>query len=142
MIINRIECNCIVMSVFFIIVTKGVVTDYSKPTLSLMEDFRGINILEQIGTMYFRFGTLILNEEKGDIVTNIQHDCTNNVECINQQIIRKWLQGGERYHKPTWDELVSVLCTIRLNVLAETIMVELAKSGIYITMSNNCKGLT
>ena len=110
--------------------------DYSKPTLSLLEDFNGVKILEQIGTKYSQFGTIILNEERGDIVNNIKHDCTNNVECINRQIVRKWLQGGERYHKPTWNELISVLCTIRLNTLAESIVMQLQKLRIYVTMSS------
>ena len=81
-----------------------------------------IKILEQIGTMYYKFGVVLLNEKRGDIIKSIEHECNRNVECINQKIVTRWLKGGNGYQEPTWTGLLNTLCTIEQMTLAEDII--------------------
>ena len=75
-----------------------------------------INIAEQIGTNYFLFGVLLLNDKTGVEINAIATKHREDAEQINLQILRLWI-GGKG--KPlSWDTLINVLKAIGLNTLA------------------------
>ena len=74
-----------------------------------------INIAEQIGTNYFLFGVLLLNDKTGVEINAIATKHREDAEQINLQILRLWI-GGKG--KPlSWDTLINVLKAIGLNNL-------------------------
>jgi len=78
-----------------------------------------INIPQQIGTKYFMFGVLLLNDETGAVVNALVTQYRDNAEQINSEILRLWI-GGKG--KPLgWDMLIDVLKAIGLNALANDI---------------------
>ena len=78
-----------------------------------------INIPEQIGTNYSRFGILLLNDKSGAEVKAIVMQSREDAEQINLEILRQWI-GGKG--KPlSWDTLIDVLKKIGLNTLARDI---------------------
>lgn len=84
-------------------------------------DRRKINIAEQIGTEYIKFGSLILPQDTtGVVVKNIEHTNHFNPERINTEILRKWL-AGEGKQPVTWTTLVVILDDIGLSSLANDI---------------------
>ena len=60
--------------------------------------FRGrsriINVPVEIGTQYFLFGTILLNDRSGVIVPQIAAEFLGNAERINMEILRRWVQGS------------------------------------------------
>jgi len=75
-----------------------------------------INIPQKIGIKYFQFGVLLLNDEKGDVVSAITSQYRGDAEQINLEILRLWI-GGKG--KPlSWDTLIDVLKAIGLTDLA------------------------
>ena len=76
-----------------------------------------IDILATIGQKYWKFGTLLLQDDTGSIVEAIEHECQKNMEKINFAILQRWISGTGL--PVTWDSLVQVLHDIGLNVLAD-----------------------
>ena len=80
---------------------------------------RTINIPQEIGSKYYYFGLLLLNDPNGTRVRSIEHEY-RETECINTQIIQQWATG--RGKKPvTWKTLTEVLHDIELHSLASEI---------------------
>ena len=75
-----------------------------------------INIPNQIGTKYFQFGVLLLNDATGAEVNSIATNYRDDAEQINPQILRLWIGGKGR--PLSWYTLIDVLTKIGLNTLA------------------------
>ena len=88
------------------------------PTLPLLDNLNGLKILQEIGADYRKFGTAILNDQKGTIIDIIEHDCNHKSGCINNEIAKKWLNGDKAFQETTWVALISVLCQIEKRNLA------------------------
>jgi len=87
--------------------------------LNLPSKSGSINIPEQIGTNYLRFGILLLNDKSGAEVKAIVTQKWEDAEQINVEILRLWI-GGKG--KPlSWNTLIDVLKAIGLNTLASDI---------------------
>eukprot|EP00731_Ephydatia_muelleri_P001003 Em0001g1003a len=72
-----------------------------------LED-RRVNIAEQIGVNYLKFGIILLKDSSGAIVTALENEHQKNAERINLAILQKWLEG--KGVKPlTWSTLVTAL---------------------------------
>ena len=77
------------------------------PELVSFTDGR-VSIAVQIGVNYLNFGTLLLKDNNGAIVTALENEHQRNAERINVAILQKWLQGGG-VMPVTWSTLVTVL---------------------------------
>ena len=87
------------------------------PTLPELLFFseRNVNIAEQIGANYLKFGIFLLEDSIGTIVTALENEHSKNAERINVAILQKWLE--EKGVKPvTWSTLVTALQKIKLSV--------------------------
>ena len=87
------------------------------PTLQELLFFsdRNVNIAEQIGVNYLKFGIFLLQDSSGTIVTALENEHQRKAERINLAILQKWLEG--KGVKPvTWSSLVNALqkigCTL------------------------------
>ena len=97
-----------------------------EPTLLKLLNFdtkRGgnIDIIDEVGVKYLKFGILLLEDKTGahveSLVTKHREDC----EKINLDIVRQWLQG--RGAKPvSWRTLTRILKALKLTVLAQDII--------------------
>ena len=63
-----------------------------------------INIPQQIGTNYFPFGVLLLNNETGAEVNAIATKQREDAEQINLQFLRLWIGGKGQPLR--WDTLI------------------------------------
>lgn len=91
------------------------------PTLPTLLNFPGkdgnsINIPKRIGTRYFHFGILLLNDETGTETNAIFSTHRENIEQINVEILRTWIGGKGKPH--SWNILIDVLRESELNSLA------------------------
>ena len=76
-----------------------------------------IDIPEEIGADYEKFGTFLLEDESGNKVKNIKVSERDDPLVITVEILRQWLQGKGK--KPvTWQTLVTCLQDTGLHVLA------------------------
>ena len=78
-----------------------------------------LNVPQQIGTKYEEFGTLLLNDDTGNIVNNISAECQRIPEKIITKILEEWIAGRGR--PGTWETLIEVLRRCKLNTLANQI---------------------
>ena len=81
---------------------------------------RTINIPEEIGTSYRRFGIFLLNDSNGARTRNIEHDHGNHAEEINIEILQEWATERGK-HPVNWNTLTEVLRDIELGALATEI---------------------
>ena len=100
------------------------------PTLDILRHFPVTNghmdLAEEIGADYEKFGTLLLDDKKGNKVKNIEVFERGDPVEIAVEILKKWLQGKGR--KPvTWQTLVKCLRDVRMNVLADNIQSSLSE---------------
>ena len=102
-------------------------TTVGKPTLPLLLKFPPlcsksnycINIPLRIGQNYWYFGILLLQDDTGNMVETLEHECQKNVEMINLKILKKWINGIGL--PVSWDVLIEVLHDIELHRLANDI---------------------
>lgn len=81
---------------------------------------RTVNVLQEVGTKYRSFGTLLLEDTNGCKMAAIVHELGRNVEDVNYKVFQDWLSGSGK--KPvSWDTLVSVLQDIDLKSLAKSV---------------------
>ena len=89
-----------------------------KPALTKLLKFPGrrekINIPEQISVNYRTFGTFLLKDDSGTIVSGIEQARMDDVVEINKAILQKWI-GGKGLEPFTWDTLVKCLRDTELN---------------------------
>ena len=94
------------------------------PTLQTLRHFpvkkEHIDIAAEIGPDYEKFGTLLLEDKKGNKVKNIKVSEHGDPVDITVDILKQWLQGKGR--KPvTWKTLVKCLRDTDLNAVADDI---------------------
>ena len=104
-----------------------------SPTLPLLQNLNGLYILQEIGADYRKFGTAILNDQKGTNIEKFEHDCNHQSDCINGKIATKWLNGHRDFQDTTWSTLISVLCQIEKRNLAVQI-----SNKLQISLSHSC----
>ena len=95
-----------------------------RPTLPELYDLqcgsRSIDIIEKIGTKYFKFGSILLLDDEGDKMSVIVKEYRDNAADINREVLCRWIKG-EGKKTITWATLVTVLDRCGLTELAETI---------------------
>ena len=87
--------------------------------LKLPSKSGSISIPEQVGTNYFQFGVLLLNDETGAEVSAIVKQYREDAQPINIEILRLWIGGKGR--PLSWDTLIDVLKSIGLKTLANDV---------------------
>ena len=65
-------------------------------------------------------GTALLDDKDGTIIPAIARDCGYKSECINTEILRRWIQGKGIPNR-TWKGLLCALRSVRRNTLADDI---------------------
>ena len=80
---------------------------------------RTINIPQEIGSNYYGFGLLLLDDLNGTRLHNIECDY-REIERINTEILREWATGKGK-NPVTWKTLTTVLRDIGLHILASEI---------------------
>ena len=79
-----------------------------------------VDLAIEIGTDYEKFGTLLLEDEKGNEVKNIKVSEHGDPVDITVEILKQWLQGKGKGKEPvTWQTLVTCLRATRLNALVD-----------------------
>ena len=81
---------------------------------------RRINIPQQIGTNFMKFGILLLEDETGSRIQSIIHECRDNAEQVNMKVLQEWIAGRGKL-PVSWDTLIEVLQDIDLSTLADNI---------------------
>ena len=85
-----------------------------------------VDIAVEIGTNYEKFGTLLLEDKKGNKVDSIAKSKHYIPVDITVEILKQWLQGKGR--KPvTWKTLVKCLQDTNLNALADDMQSSLSE---------------
>ena len=79
---------------------------------------RRINIPQQIGTNFMKFGILLLEDETGSRIQSIIHECRDNAEQVNMKVLQEWIAGRGKL-PVSWDTLIEVLQDIDLSTLAD-----------------------
>ena len=100
------------------------------PTLPQLMKFgeRHLNIIQEIGNKYRKFGIRLLEDVTGDKMETIEMRAHGDVEAINLTILMIWMKGEGR--KPTnWATLATVLKECDFIVLADEICYMMAKPG-------------
>ena len=94
------------------------------PNMIELVRFRGktkrINIPQEISANYHNFGILLLEDETGARVENIEHRCRKDSEQINREILKQWIDRKGK-QPVTWETLVEVLHDVELTTLAQDI---------------------
>ena len=85
-----------------------------------------IDIAVEIGTNYEKFGTLLLEDRKGNIVDSIAKSKHYIPVDITVEILKQWLQGKGR-EPVAWQTLVKCLRDTGLNVLTANIKSSLSE---------------
>ena len=65
-------------------------------------------------------GPLLLDDDTGAIIDNIEKQCQKDVFDINFEVLRRWLRGNG-ITPVTWETLIGKLKSVRLTQLARTI---------------------
>lgn len=83
------------------------------PTLPAIFSFpmgnsKKMNIAAEIAGNYFEFGVLLLEDDDGHILSDIENHSGKRVSHITRQVIQLWLRGKGR-QPVTWDTFVDVL---------------------------------
>lgn len=85
-----------------------------------------VDIAEKIGADYKHFGTLLLNDNDGSKVNNIEMSKRGDPTEIAAEIFEQWLQGRGRM-PVTWQTLIKCLRDMKRIVLADAIESSLSK---------------
>ena len=81
-----------------------------------------LNIPEDVGDNFRKFGTFLLNDENGALMDAIENDCNGRAHRITLKVLQEWMLGkGER---TTWTVLVKTLNDCKLATLASKIQKE------------------
>ena len=79
-----------------------------------------VNLVREIGMKYFKFGTLLLEDTTGALISALEEELKHNAQNVNRRIFQEWLCGGGR--KPvSWETLITVLEDIEMSELAKSI---------------------
>ena len=72
-----------------------------------------VNIVEQIGADYSRFGIFLLEDKNGAVVKALEKEHRGNAQEINTDIFRRWFEG-KGMRPVAWSTLVKCLQKIYL----------------------------
>jgi hypothetical protein len=97
-------------------VTQSISRLGEKPTLPTL---LRLKVPSEVGTKYFTFGVLLLDDLTGKRVESIRYECHDNPERITQMILGEWLEG--KGLPVTWQSLVKSLRDMELFSLADVI---------------------
>lgn len=78
-----------------------------------------LNVPEQVGGSYLKFGVILLNDRTGGLVLSLKQECLGNPEQIVLMILNKWMEG--KGLPVTWESLLKTLRDIKLSCLADQI---------------------
>ena len=98
------------------------------PTLPQLSCFgsKEIDIIEEIGAKYYKFGINLLQDDSGAKMEAIVDECRENAVKINRRVLSRWIRGEGK--KPvSWATLATVLDRCQLKELAKTIRTERSK---------------
>ena len=84
-----------------------------------MPELLHLQVPEEVGANYHKFGLLLLNDEKGNRMGIIDSDCRGIAEDIMLRILKEWLAG--KGLPVSWDTLIQTLRDINLSTLADKI---------------------
>ena len=100
-----------------------------RPTIDIptMPKLLEFNVPLEVGTNYDKFGTLLLQDSTGSLISALEHQKQRNSEEINRTILERWL-NGEGLEPKTWVTLIHVLNKSGRGELANRI--ELAKKDV------------
>ena len=85
-----------------------------------------VDTAEKIGTDYKHFGALLLNDNDGSKVNNIEMSKCGDPIGITAEILEQWLQGRGRM-PVTWQTLIKCLRDMKRIVLVDAIESSLSK---------------
>ena len=78
-----------------------------------------LRIPERVGLSYEKFGIILLDDRKGQLVQNIENTCKRQLDSIVINILRSWLT---REPTPvTWENLIQTLRMSNLHTLADNV---------------------
>ena len=83
---------------------------------------RHINVPQQIGTNFMKFGILLLEDENGAKIQSIVLKCGDNPEQITMKVLQEWIAGQGKL-PVSLNTLIEVLRDIDLGTLADDIAV-------------------
>ena len=92
------------------------------PTLNDLMNFGEdhVDIIEEIGATYHRFGIFLLEDKHGGKMGALEREYRGNAEDINNTVLTRWIRGEGR--KPTsWATLATVLDECQLSTFADII---------------------
>ena len=95
---------------------EAPVVDQEKPSLLKL---LGLEIPLKIGTKFFQFGVLLLNDEDGAIVEALEDECNGKCQRIVCKILAEWVRGRGR--ALSWKALSDTLRECSLSSLADNI---------------------
>ena len=100
------------------------------PTLPLLQRFptSSTNIIKKIGVKSHDLGMLLLNNDTGKIIGEIETKYGRDSNQATEAILQKWLEGAGRTPR-SWDTLLTVLKEIKFGELAKEIEVNLDTDG-------------
>ena len=107
---------CVCVCVCVCVGENSPIKSGAAPSLPEVLKFK---IHQQIGTKYMDFGTFLLNDDTGSLVSSIEHECQHIPEQICRKILEKWIRGSGR--SCTWATLIGVLRDCELNTIADQI---------------------
>ncbi len=102
--------------------TENIVSRCSPDMLNLISiqgKYRRIEICNEIGRKYLKFGTKLLEDANGTFIANIDYQYNQDIERINYRILQEWVNG--RGKPVSWNSLTEVLRDVGLYELAEDI---------------------
>ena len=79
-----------------------------------------IDITKRIGVNWRRVGITLLNDTSGEVVSAIHQQCFGNVDDINLEVMKRWI-NGEGVGDRSWQRLLHVLRCHDCIALAEEI---------------------
>ena len=87
-----------------------------EPTLP---ELLRLKVPQSVGTHYFVFGTLLLDDKTGSRVNSIEDECHCKTQRIICKILQEWLEGNGL--PVTWQSLIETLRDSDLSALADQI---------------------
>ena len=100
------------------------------PTLTELMSFGRdkVDIIEQIGDYYHKFGVKLLEDKTGNRMRALERQLRDNPEEINNEILRRWINGEGREPR-NWATLVVALQECKLATLSDQIIAEKGGRG-------------
>ena len=92
---------------------------YSCSGLPTLPQLLRLKVPKKVGVHASDFGIFLLDDTQGSAVRNIESRCHGDPEGVVKEILLQWLQGQGT--PVTWENLISTLRDIDLNVLASEI---------------------